>query len=254
MPNDPGTPDKLVAAQDDLPAEPGLTLTPEQKMMSRLSDLLGLPDEAGLLDILTAAVAKLGTGESESEGEPPAEAPAAASAPTDATVTKLAAELGLEGKDVASLKTTVASLTVKAGMYDKLAKQVEELTSERDNKRVAALIEAQVDAGKINPNDEKQMAASMNLAQSDPEQFNLIYGTMPAIVEPGSVTKGNSPGAKTQREKLIKAALSDFEKDSEFHQCTLKSYVNCAMDEVDQPHLSKAELENAETLVPARSK
>lgn len=242
--------EKNIAAQEDMPVEaPALTLTPEQKMMSRLSDLLGLPDEAGLLDILTAAVGKLGTTDEE-EG-PPSEAPAEAS---DAQIAKVAAELGLEGKDVKTLKTHVAALNVKAGMYDKLAKQVEELTSERDNKRVAALIETQVDAGKINPNDEKQMAASMNLAQSDPEQFNLIYGTMPAIVEPGSVTKGNSPGAKTQREKLIKAALTDFEKDGQFHDCSLKSYVNCAMDEEDQPHLSEAELKDAETLAPARSK
>ncbi|KKM67214.1 hypothetical protein LCGC14_1473460, partial [marine sediment metagenome] len=50
MAKDESKPDgKLDAAQEDVPVEPGLTLTPEQKMMARLSDLLGLPDEAGLL-------------------------------------------------------------------------------------------------------------------------------------------------------------------------------------------------------------
>jgi len=248
MPTDPNKgKEKKIAAQDEAPVEPGLTLTAEQKMMARLSDLLGLPDEAGLLDILTAAVGKLGTGEGEGDGEAPAEA----SAPTDAAVSKLAAELGLEGKDVATLKTTVASLTVKAGMYDQLSDQVKELTTERDGKRVAALIKTQVEAGKINPNDEKQMAASMNLAQSDPDQFKQIYGSMPAMVEPGSVTKGNGPAAKTERQRLINAASKDFDKESQFHSCSEKTYVNCALDETAQPHLSDAE---AEVLVAARSK
>ncbi|KKM76395.1 hypothetical protein LCGC14_1380510, partial [marine sediment metagenome] len=220
------------------------TLTPEQKMMARLSDLLGLPDEAGLLDILTAAVGKLGTGESDEE------APAPEPAAKDATIAKLAAELGLEGGDLTKLKAHVASLTVKAGMYDKLSKQVDELTTERDTKRVNALIETQVEAGKINPNDETVFAAARSLAASDPDQFNVIYGSMPATVEPGSVTK-NGPAAKTERQRLITAASKDFDKESEYHSCSEKTYVNCALDETDQPHLSDTE---AETLVTARSK
>lgn len=235
---------KHKAQEDVAPAEPGLTLTPEQKMMARLSDLLSLPDEAGLLDILTAAVGKLGTGESEEE------APSAEPAAKDATIAKFAAELGLEGKDLTKLKAHVASLTVKAGMYDKLAKQVDELTTERDTKRVNALITEQVEAGKINPNDEKLMAAAQSLAHSDPTQFHLIYGSMPASVEPGSVTKGNGPAAKTERQRLITAASKDFDKETAYHSCSEKTYVNCALDETDQPHLSDAE---AETLVTARS-
>lgn len=246
MPTDTSKADqKLDAAQDEPPVEPGLTLTADQKMMARLSDLLGLPDEAGLLDILTAAVAKLSTGDGD-EGEPPAETPAS----EGAVLTKVRSYLGIEGKNLAEMKTHVASLTVKASMYDKLSKQVEELTTERDTKRVNALIETQVDAGKINPNDEKVFAAARSLAGSDPEQFNVIYGSMPAIVEPGSVTK-NGPAAKTERQRLITAASKDFDKEREYHSCSEKTYVDCALDETDQPHLSDTE---AETLVTARSK
>jgi phage I-like protein len=146
-----------------------------------------------------------------------------------------------EAADTPNESTLAAQVKVMAGAIKSMSTELAQIKSERQQTAVDRMIEEQVEANKINPNDESQMHAAKLLAESDEELFKATYDSIPAYVEPGTLTGGTVTATKGAREKLIAEAVSEW-KSNEFNQGgPLDGYVNIVLDEHEQANLSKEE-------------
>lgn len=238
---------KKVAAQEDLATEEGLGTAPMDPAVIaqiKLMQVLELPDETSLVDVLNAAIEKIGPGEGDGDGTGESSGESAA---TEAHMKSIAANLGCKVEEVAK---EIDKMKVIAGTSNTLAKQVKLIQAqlnERDaadyKAKVEELIETQVVAGKILPDDEEVMAAARALAASDPDGFTVIYDGMPAIVAPGSVTNSTTGNRKVkgERGKIIAAAASEYE-DVGTTQCKKQSWVNIDLDNAGLSLLTEEEI------------
>jgi hypothetical protein len=228
---------KVDAAQDDVNDGMGMQVTPEQKAMVKLAEVLGLGDDAGLVDILNAALEKLG-GEG---GEP---------GPEEEGAEKVAAALGLKDKkDTVTVCAEIAKLKAKAGQYDGVVERVNKLETEAAE-RVAAekkstaeqLVDEQIEAGKLLPNmSDEAKAAVLRHAETDPEGFKLVYASMPAICPPGQVvTASSEPGG---RARVIAEASKEYDANPKVAMgAPREAYIDASLEEAELSKLTDAEL------------
>jgi hypothetical protein len=207
----------------------GLGISPEQKLFIKLAMALGLSDEAQPADILAAAIEAVGGGGGEE------------AAPEEAEK-KAAEKLGCKSLDEAKAKLgTNEALTKRVEAAEKrLAER-----DEADAKAAASvLVNEQVDAGKLLPDDEKGMASALKYAEKDPDGFAETFAAIPAIIAPGRVTAASGKPS-SERDKLIKAASKEYAEDPMMRhgKTDIRYYINASLAEEGQPNLTDVEAE-----------
>lgn len=221
-----------VAQEEEIPEFPAVDES--QKLLSRLIDALkadgaAIEDDATLEAVIEAAIAAI---EGDGEEEAPTEEEAAAQKAVD-TIT---AELGIKKGDTKLIAAELASLKVKAARHDELDKRVAELEGERKAARVKFLVGEQIEAGKLNPQDEKAMDSARKLAAHDETMFANLFANIRPIVECGQAV---TPGSDTKRGLLISEAGKEY--DAETAGCAKEFYVAAALEDEGLAALTEAE-------------
>lgn len=197
---------RLEMGQDeDLPA-----VTPDTKAISDLMEVLRakgveIAPDSSLATILVAAIEFIGM-EEPTEPEAPEE-PEGGSTEGDP-----------KGKAAAE-DPKMTALKVKAAIADKLQERVnalekdaaERMATEKKDTAIA-LVAEQVAANRINPNDEEGHAAALAMAESDPEGFISLFGSMTPYA-PNAPTKGSDVPRGDSRTKELKAAMAEYSSD-----------------------------------------
>ena len=253
---------KVVTAQEPTGEPAPLPAVDEtQKLLADLIAVmqeagLTVADEAPLAEVLMVAIDAVKGAEVKEPEEAPGEEVAADAGMPEASATAPCAEAGTSAAAATvPCKTAesaeVCALRVKAEAYDKMNERVKVLEAEASKKRVDELIEAEVAAGRILPDDTKMIAAARGLAASDEKQFKLIYSAMAPVCEPGRVVSPTAADKKEaqkgDRAKLIAASTEQWSTDGagKFGD-KLRYYVGAALDEAGEPDLNDAEIEQLE--------
>lgn len=194
-----------LAQDEDLPA-----VTPDTKAISDLMEVLrakgvDVAPDSSLATILVAAIEFIGM-EETTEPETPEE-------PEEET-----AEGKPKGKDPAETPE-MTKLKVKAAIADKLQERVnvlekdaaERLAAEKE-KTAIKLVAEQVAANRLNPNDESALKAARAMAESNPEGFTELFGSMTPYA-PNAPTKGSDVPRGDSRTKELKAAMAEYSTD-----------------------------------------
>lgn len=245
---------KTVAAQD-VPIEEPAPLPAVDETQKLLSDVIAelqaagitIADDAPLVEVLMAVIEAV-KGVEVKEPEEVEEVVADAATPATKTVAPTPAAAPC-AKTAESAE--VCALRVKAEAYDKMNERVKVLEAEAGKKRVDELVEAEIAAGKILPDDTKMIAAARGLANADETRFKLVYGAMAPVCEPGRVVSPTASdkkeAQKTSRAKLIAASAEQWSTDGAGkYGDKLRYYVGAALDEAGEPDLNKAEIEQLE--------
>lgn len=245
---------KAVTAQD-VPEElaPLPAVDETQKLLSDLIAVMQqagitVADDAPLSEVLIAAIeAVQGAAPVEKPEEEVEEVAAETTTPVADAVTPVpATPLPCKAAETPEM----CAMRVKAEAFGPLNERVKRLEAEAGKKRVDELIEAEITAGKILPDDTKMIAAARGLANADEKQFKLVYGAMTPICEPGRIVTPAAVEAKTEqppRAKLIAASAEQFDKDGEAKYGAKKRYyVAAALDEADESELTEAEIAELE--------
>lgn len=227
---------KLVSAQEDGVDEGAPAVDASQMLLTKLISVLQekgaqLADEAPMAEVIRAALEVLGADVATVDEEPTTEEPA--SMPTDE-------------KTKASIPPEVA---LKAASYDKLNDRLKLIEGERKEKRVDTLIEAEIAAGKILPEDAATISAARELAEQNEPAFAKLYAAMAPICEPGRLVSGSPSGngVSSRRKKLIVAASREFTDNPKYtRSSTMKSWVNTSLRMEGEPLLDGAETNKLE--------
>lgn len=128
--------------------------------------------------------------------------------------------------------TTVPSAELKDAK-DRIAK----LEDERDTKRAQELVASVIEAGKINPNSEKSLDWARKFAKRDPDEFVAHFADAPVLYssEQQTPTEANV----NKRDSAIVAAIREY--GEQMVTCSVKSYVNAALDSDGLEHLTDDE-------------
>lgn len=225
---------ELVAAQEEDIGGPAVD--PTQKLLAGLVMALQekgvqVADEAPLNDVLRAAIEAIGGGAIE---EPTGEE-----------------EVDMEKKPTEPKAEAVpAELRLKAAAYDTMNDRVKVIEADRAATRVDTLIETQIEAGKLLPEDKDMIAAAREYAGSNPDGFEKFYAAMAPICEPGSVVKGQSAAARgggNTRQRLIAAASREFDDNPKYtSQSTRVSWVNTSLRQEGERVLTDVETKKVE--------
>lgn len=159
----------------------------------------GADDEA----ILSAAIEYLGTAKSAREEV----------AKTEAVAASMRAKMGL-AKDaglevIAGAIDSLQKSSVPADEYKALRGRLEALEAEEALRTSQQLVADAVEAGKLNPNADKQMEWARSYAKADAAGFRAWAASAAAIVTTGTITKSDGKVGGT-REQLIAASLVEF--------------------------------------------
>lgn len=214
-----------------LPQLPALTHTthgePMDEFLKALRKALGLPDSADQGAVLAAVQ------QARSQSSPLA-ATLAAAAGLDATATAeqiagkvkaavtglatVATAAGLPAaSDAAAVATAVATLKANATAATLLETQLATLSAQvkaLEADKLAAKVDAAIQAGKFTP---AQRADMLALAAANPELFDRITASAPALLKPGTDTPaGGKPpaaGELTAEQKAVCVAMGLSEDD-----------------------------------------
>lgn len=223
---------------DDLPAVDAV-----QKAMSDLIEVLkekGAPIEsdASMLTVITAAVEALG-------GEPEEE-----------TTEEEVVEEVAETKETKTAERGSAVDRVKLAQYETLNKQVKDLVAklaERDAADKAAHVETllaeQVEANKLNPNNEEAMSSARKLAANDPESFTALFAEIASYAPAGATMSSGTTGTGVagSRKRLIADARAEYETGGSSMQIVcpkLATFVNQGLRENKLTMLTEDELKS----------
>ena len=183
-----------------------------------------LADDASLADIIAEAVKILSVGAASEES----------------AAAKVAAHLGFSSKDLKAITGEVAALKIKASGYEGIAKELDAIRKERTAARVETLVETAIEEGKLNPNDEAQIKAARQLAESDEETFKHLVGGLIGI-EPGSIVR--KEGTNVSRESVIADAARTWRDDPQARcSASQKYYVDSFLIGSDMPRLKSDEI------------
>jgi hypothetical protein len=212
--------------------------------MVKLADALGLDPQATIVELLQAAVDKLG-GEGIETPEGEAEAAEA--------VKLVAAELGVKGNPKgAELVEAIKTMSAKSGQYGEVAKKLEAAESrlaaiESESAQIKAKAEVSrlIDEGRLLPDSTKVIAAAEALWTSDPKQAAAVYNDMPVIADPKQITdpslKISRPRGDT-RSVVIAAASAEFDKNPPGARGVKRKYwIDVSLRENELETLSEAE-------------
>ena len=228
-----GTPDEEIIAQvEEAVAEEAPPGEPDPKQVAT-ETLMMLRDamvsagvvgvEASLQEAVEAAIGLIG----ESGDEEAAASIAAAIGITSTKTTDI----------VAAITSRIAS-TVPADEVATLTEQVTTLTHERNERNATELVGSLVEAGKLNPHDEKKMTWARTQARENTEQFCSLMENAPSLYKSGQQTpEGDASG--TKRSTVIASAVESYATDS--CGASKKFYVNAALDEDGLEHLNDDE-------------
>ena len=196
---------KTLAAQDEETPEYPAISDDQQAIGDLIEALKGagmdLADDAPLAEVLAAAIALIEGGTTEEE-EAPQEASEKAKA--EGKKEKTATE------EITSETTEMATQRCKALAFDAVNDRLKVLEADREKGRIDALVNEQIKAGKILPDNADAIKAARALAAKDEKIFTALYGSMVAICPPGeTMHEGSTSGAFNRRIKVIKAACKE---------------------------------------------
>lgn len=249
----------LCGAQEGDEIGVGMALAPEQILMVKLGEVLGLEGTASLVDLLQAALDKIG---GSADGDTKGDTEAAQA------VGLVAAELGVTDKKPTGkqLVEAIKGLNVKGGQVESLAARVKTTEGKlaAAEAKVTKLTEASatVDAkgfvddlvvkGILLPDAKGQLEAAEALYLSDQPMAERVYSKMTPVAPPGRVVPdGPAPRktrtAPTTRGAVIKAASADFDTHPETTMGSdRKSWVSAALGDEGMPECTAAELKTLE--------
>lgn len=205
-----------------------------------------LPEGAGPMEILAMAIDMLA-------GANPDEV--AASTVSKRTVTEeMADALDIEKDSTLELACAeINKMKVKLGSGDSIAKRLKQLEAEAqqrndaDKKRaIETMVDSHVEAGRLNPNDDKQMKGIRAMAETDIESANEFAGSLTAIGAPGKMDfTGSVP--KNSREKVMAESRKYWNDHPEERMgSSVAMWISNDLDEVGEGKLTTAELEKME--------
>lgn len=212
---------KVLAEEQDLDIE--VEALPEEDAdkvldvgaaIQALAEALGVDPATDAVEIINQAIAALGQPKEPKEPEEPA---------------------GASGDDEKRRRAQEAELRVKAEQVPDLVKRIKDLEAhkaERDaeskSDRIDKMLADQVDAGKLNPHNEKQMASAKDLAESDEPRFVKLFAEMEPIADPGTLVASGG-GPKGGRERVIAEARKTWK--TEGVRSSEKAYVGVLLEE-----------------------
>ncbi len=160
-----------------------------------------LPDDAPIADVLQAALDAVKRGPGNEEDE-------AAKKATDERTAKEEVDKKAAASPTKEEDAIAAEAALKVAAFDGMNTRLKALEGVQSATRIDSLIEQQVQAGKLLPDDEKLMKAARTMAEADEDKFATFFGAMPAICEPGQLVTGDGDKGKAgnKREKLIAGA------------------------------------------------
>lgn len=235
---------KLVAAQDDvvddLPA-----VDPAQSKMAKVIAKLqkngaDLADEApatAVFDAIIDILDMLGVDTDEADT-------------TDETETDGGGDTEAAERTGGTMTAGQAKLRAEAAAFRSINKRLKLVEAEQQEDRVEKLIDAQIDAGKILPDDEDLIAASRDMFESDEKGAIAFFDAMAPVCEPGSVTSNLAPVSKSGgRQGVILAASQEFADQANIkHTCesTRPRWINQSLRDAGQPLLTADEIKKLE--------
>lgn len=211
---------------EDIPEFPAISA--DMKAVGDLIEVLKgagveVADDASLATVLQLAIEHIkgmegseGGGEGESEGGGSEEAERAKNAAVAAVAE--------------SLKTEVAELRKWRD---------ERIASERQS-AVDTFLAEQIDANRINPNDEKAVAAARAYAEKDLDGAKAFFASMESYA-PSKPTSSAPPVASSGRKAKIAAASREWKEGGMNVSCPVEYYVDEALRESGEELMSDAE-------------
>ena len=148
----------------------------------------------------------------------------------------------------------MAELKIKAANYEKAVEANKELSerlgiieTERKAQRVDNLVQAQIDANKLNPNKEGAVEAARVLAENQEEAFTKMFAEMEPYAPAESVTRGTGTSDGSNRGKIIAEAVKEHKVLNERPGAAgLRSYVDVVCQEEGVSVLTDDEFTNLE--------
>jgi len=145
---------------------------------------------------------------------------------------------------VTALKEHVAG-SPEPGEVKKLSEQVATLLKEKETAAVEAAIAQYIEAGKINPNNEKQVKLCRDLAGSNLARFHEWMEEAPEVVPQGQITSGeHAAPAATDRKSVIAKARKERAQEKAANKaliCSEVAWVNESLREAEMEALTKDE-------------
>ena len=231
------TPEDAAAIADDVVEE----VDEVSVAIAELKAALGLGEDASAVDVLKAAMEKIAAPADEGgEGED-----AEATAESDA-LSALKERVGLDKtckvQVLARKYDELHTTRVSGEDYKAMSDRVEVLESDKAEAARDVLVQSYVDDGKLNPNDEKQMAWANSAALADVEGFKLVMSNAVRVHEVGQLVTNDSTGPKSGRDKIIASAGKEWEDTPERRGGASKAfYVTAVLRETDEADLTDAE-------------
>lgn len=190
---------------------------------------LALPDDTGPTDVLRRCMERIGGGEAKPEAS---------------AFTALRDRLGLKSDDgadviVAAVDRLMAT-TVNAEQYAALSAKVTALEADKAKARAESLVVDMVNAGKLNPRDDKRMVWALKQATERPDDWLTLMAEAPVIMPPdGQVATGTAGTGK--RAAIIGKALKDYDGER-IRPKSKVPYVNVVLSEQDEAALTDEEV------------
>jgi len=218
-----------VAAQVDADAKNDAAkgnepMAPDIVLVAQLRALLGLAEDATLVDVLQAAIGHL---------DQNAKAAAEQSGKSAVLVAERAAFETMR-KQLATLRAELDGITTT-----RLAEEVDRLIGE------------QIAAGKILPNDEKLIAAAKSLGVKDKATLLQFCEALPVLAPPG-VISARADGAQSanKRTQLVAESVKEFKASKLVAggYCKVNHFVNVALDDAGFEKLSAEETAKLEKI------
>lgn len=209
--------------------------------IAELKAALGLGEDVGPVDVIKAALEKIAAPADEGgEGED-AEA-AAESDALSALKERVGLDKGCKVQVLARKFDELHTTRVSGEDYKAMSDRVEVLEADKAEAARDVLVQSYVDDGKLNPNDEKQMAWANGAALADVEGFKLVMSNAVRVHEVGQLVTNDSTGPKSGRAKIIASAGKEWENTPQTRGGASKAfYVTAALRETDESDLTDAE-------------
>lgn len=216
--------------EDELPQFPAVDAA--QKAISDLLEVLKakgaeVADDAPLEVVITAAIELIGKEAGDDGGE--SEGDGAESESDEDKAATASAEAVLKSKQFGTLCAEVKALRGR----------LEERDSADAKTAVDVLLAEQVEANRLNPNDDNEMKNARILAEKDPDAFQKLFATITPyapVPRPGAVvTSGTSGLGSRDRQKAILEAQREWSGMEGMDGFEEREYVNghlvtCGLD------------------------
>ena len=205
-----------------------------------LKAALGMGEDAGPVDVIRAAIEKMGDGGEDEEADEAAEKE------MKALCDVLSLKSTSTVEDMIAKVNKMQATTVSGAEYKALTAKLEALEQTNCERDAESLVEEYVDAGKLNPHDESRMEWALKQATKDAEAFTELMEGAPKLFEPGRAIdpKKGASGGKTERQNMIAEELKTYKaNENQFEGIDVVHVINAGLDNRDEPQLTSDERE-----------